>query len=555
MQRQGDFNGAISIYRSLLAHDPGNADALHYLGLVMLQTGRLEEAEKLMKQSLQINPHDANTLCDLATVKLKNNKVENALSLYGKVLDLNPNHLDALNNMGKAFIKINKPLDALPLFERLTKIRPNASKAHFDLANTRYKLGDLSTAVESYRKAVDLAPENGKTRVQLGEALESMGKFKQAKMQYLSVLRREPESPYALARLLQLKHSDFDPVVVERAQKVATGNHLKSGIRAQLNFSLAQYYDSHCLYEEAFKFAKKAKDEWYANRPATSTEFSQSTDRLVDIFTWDYFASRSNLGNPSNIPIFIVGMPRSGTTLTEQILASHSQVAPAGELSMMLDLGRQVQELSTTHQAYPEGLRDFGKSELLTLADRYLSRLEKISQSAPRITDKLPFNFIHIGLIAVLFPNAKIVHCHRNPMDTCLSCYFTSFNEQIQFANDLTVMGRYYLEYQRLMKHWQKLLPGRIHNVRYESIVENTETEVQNLLNFCGLEWEDACLSFYETGGGVKTPSRWQVRQPIYSNSVNRWLHYEKQLHSLYEVLSPLLRESEQAHTRPAGFH
>lgn len=543
MQRQGKFNEAADVYKSLLANNPDDFDALHYLGLAMAQGGRLTEAGPLLERASNLNPHCANTLSDLATVKLKTSQIADALALYGKALSINPNHLDALNNMGKALLKINKPKDALPLFEHLTRIRPHAAPAFFDLASTHYKLGNVTAAIENYRNAVKLDPDNSRTRVHLGEAFESMGQFKQARMQYLSILRREPGNPLALARILQLKDSDPDSILVETAKRIADDKAIQANPRALLNFSIAQYHDRNHLYDEAFQYLRKANDYWFKNRPFITSEFTSAVNRLIRIFGKEFFESTTGFGHSSNLPIFIVGMPRSGTTLTEQILASHSRVAPGGELSMMLDLAQQVQQLSGTRRAYPEGVQDLGRPEFSTLAERYLARLKDVSHDAQRITDKLPFNFIHVGLIAALFPNSRIIHCHRNSLDNCLSCYFTSFNEEIQFANDLTVLGKYYLEYSRLMQHWQSVLPGRILNVKYEAVVRDTEKEVRSILNFCGLEWEDACLDFHNTKGGVKTPSRWQVRQPIYSNSVERWLHYKQHLQPLIDVLGPALAD------------
>lgn len=208
---------------------------------------------------------------------------------------------------------------------------------------------------------------------------------------------------------------------------------------------------------------------------------------------------------------------------------------------MLLKVSYQIRELSRSGEPYPRGLRTVGRMGLRQMARRYLDHLDKVASGAARVTDKLPFNFMHLGVIALLFPNARIVHCRRHPLDNCLSCYFTGFAEQIRFANRLDTLGRYYLDYERLMRHWRAVLPVEIYDLHYEELVQNTEKEIRALVDFCGLPWEDACMSFHKTRRGVRTPSRWQVRQPIYSGSVQRWENYAEHLEPLARILEPIL--------------
>jgi hypothetical protein len=232
-------------------------------------------------------------------------------------------------------------------------------------------------------------------------------------------------------------------------------------------------------------------------------------------------------------------MPRSGTTLVEQILATHSRVAAGGELPTITNLAA---EIGRTGEAYPQGVRTLGGTGLAQLARRYLGKLETVSPDAPHVTDKMPFNFMHLGLIAALFPDAAIIHCRRGALDTCLSCYFTSFSENLLFASNQEALGYYYLDYRRMMDHWRLILPKPMLDVEYEQLVSNTEETVRALLKYCGLEWEPACLQFHRTARGIRTPSRWQVRQPIYSSSVGRWCRYDRHLQPLRDVLTPVLQ-------------
>ncbi len=279
--------------------------------------------------------------------------------------------------------------------------------------------------------------------------------------------------------------------------------------RVRLRLALARYHDGHGHYDIAFEHLQQGKSLHFKNHAFDSDAFTTDIDRRM----------RGSIGLSvrggkagAARPIFIVGMPRSGTTLVEQILASHSRVAGGGELPTIMNIAADLQRLAGGNPpgGLPEEVRD-------GLAQRYMGALKALPPGASFITDKMPFNFLHLDLIASLFPDAAIIHCRRGALDTCLSCYFTDFSEKLPFASDLGVLGRYWRDYHRLMEHWKAALPGRVLDVRYEQLVGDTATVVGEMLEFCALPWEDACLQFYRTSRAVRTPSRWQVRQPIYS--------------------------------------
>ena len=232
-------------------------------------------------------------------------------------------------------------------------------------------------------------------------------------------------------------------------------------------------------------------------------------------------------------------MPRSGTTLVEQILASHPAVAGGGELATLMTIASQFNAAGQGGLPYPEGVRAIRVDQAEQMAQRYLDHLDRISKSALRVTDKQPFNFTHLGLAQLLFPAATFIHCQRDPMDTCLSCYFVSFADSFGFASDLGTLGRYYRQYSRLMAHWEDVLPRPVLTVEYEALVTNLESVARGLVAHCGLSWDDRCLRFYETERSVRTPSRWQVRQPIYADSIGRWRRYERHLGPLMAALQP----------------
>ncbi|HUF20711.1 MAG TPA: sulfotransferase, partial [Burkholderiales bacterium] len=545
LQREGEFDAAASIYEELLERSPGDARALHYLGLARFQQDRLPEAERLIVESLQREPRNPNAWSDLGMVRVRADAPEQALEPLSKALALAPDHPDALNNMAQALRKLHRYDQALPLLERLVSLKPESAPARYALADTQYKSSDVTNAIANFQKAVRLDPADPRIRIGLGDACESDGRFKQAKMQYLAVLRREPNSPLALAKLLQLREGAVDLQWIERAQALAGDAATPDEGRIRLNVALGYWYDREKRHDEAFRRLKLGYDAQARREPFDADGYTRAIDNLTEVLTAEFFEAAPTSGIDSERPIFVVGMPRSGTTLIEQILASHSKVAGGGELSMLLNVSYQIGELSRSGEPYPRGLRSMGRMGLRQMARRYLDHLDRISPDAPRVTDKLPFNFMHLGVIALLFPKARIVHCRRHPLDNCLSCYFTGFAEQIRFANKLDTLGRYYLDYDRLMRHWHAVLPVPIRDLHYERLVHDTETEVRSLLDFCGLEWEEACLAFHNTRRGVRTPSRWQVRQPIYTESVQRWETYASQLEPLIRILAPILPAEE----------
>lgn len=538
LHRRGDVRGAILIYRKILERTPKEPVALHFLGLAMLQTGAAGSAEHFLERAVDANTANTNALADLAAAKYRLGKTAAAIALFNRVLETNPQHVDALRNLATALIEQQRFEEAVPLLERLTDVTRGSSRDLQDLARCRQRIGRISEAIAAYEKALEISPSENAARIGLGEACESAGRLKQARLQYLSVLRRDPSSPSAMAKLLRLPDAAPEPELIERAVRCASDSAANSAARSLLHSALAHFFDKRANYDSAFRHLEDGKALQRPIRSHDDVGYSNSVDRLIATFDADYFTRVSGMGVASQKPLFVLGMPRSGTTMMEQILSSHPRVAAGGELSTILTLVSRVGDSSSGRVAYPEGCNTLSAEEIKDFANVYLQRLAEVSKTHQHVTDKLPFNFIHIGFIATLFPNARIIHCARNALDNCLSCYFTEFSAQINFTGDLETLGNYYIEYRRLMNHWRRVLPGRIIDVQYEDMVTDTESGVRHVLDFCGLDWDDACLNFHQTHRDIQTPSRWQVRQPVHSNSVGRWRCYERQLEPLIRRLN-----------------
>jgi tetratricopeptide (TPR) repeat protein len=291
-------------------------------------------------------------------------------------------------------------------------------------------------------------------------------------------------------------------------------------------------------YDEAIDHFQKAKR--VSGHDFDIAAYRRWVDAMIDRFSPALLAEKADLGDPTEVPVFVLGMPRSGTTLTEQICASHPIAHGVGEITKMRVLATYMGLSRTSVETFGESVHMMSKDRSRALAADYLRFARKSSPGALRVIDKMNHNFELIGLIAILFPNARIIHCRRDAIDTCVSCFMTPFNDKHGYNTDLQTLGLYYREYDRLMRHWNSVLPGRIYECRYETLVADQEAESRRLIDHLDLPWDDACLRYYEARRAVATPSRWQVRQPVYKTSVKRWKNYENKIQPLIEALGDL---------------
>jgi len=365
----------------------------------------------------------------------------------------------------------------------------------------------------------------------LGSLFQSMGQMEASIACYEKALAMNPEYSEAQYNLSKIKPEQKQIPIIEKKLKNPTVSELDS---IHYHFALGYILNNANSYEKAFEHFCKANSLKRKAKFYNSQSHSDFIDSLIEIYSKNYFQDKITCGSESELPVFILGMPRSGTTLVEQIVSSHPQVYGAGELETIRQIEKAITKQYESSLSYPECMSSCDKSTTLKLSSEYLEKLTNNSNEAIRVTDKMPRNFLRIGLIKTLLPKARIIHCQRNALDTCTSIYLNYGNG---YSFNLAELGQYYLDYVRLMKHWHNLFPSQILDVKYEELVMHQERVSRQLIEYLGLEWDEKCLDFHKNKRIVNTSSFLQVRQPIYNNSINRWKHYEKHLGPLIEIL------------------
>jgi tetratricopeptide (TPR) repeat protein len=422
----------------------------------------------------------------------------------------------ALINQGELERSLDLFDEAMVSFQRAVELEPNCPVAIQHLANANLDSGNVEIALQQFERAIEMNPQHGKTHFRYTRAKRFHADAKTK--QYVSVL-----------------------------QSLVADQQLHFSQQIHANFALAKVledlgdYDQSWLHYDRANRLKPSHSQSLSaahakGRPVgIEPPLERIANDAIQLFTPEFFAERRGIGNPDPTPVFIVGMPRSGTTLTEQILSSHPLIAGAGELKLMEQMWREF--VATSTQASPHSLSLLDSYNVREFSTIYLNHLNSFRTHELRVTDKMPTNFLHLGLIALLFPQATAIHCRRNPMDVLVSCYCQ--NLSAPFC-DLDQLVHYYRNYRRLMDLWERVLPIKIHSVDYESLVEDPEPNSRALIEACGLEWEEQCLRFEHNERAVHTPSKWQVRQPLYSTSVEKWRRFEPQLQSIAtQITSP----------------
>ncbi|MDE2112559.1 MAG: sulfotransferase [Alphaproteobacteria bacterium] len=463
--------------------------------------GRFEEAERHYLAALKTHPDHPAALHPLAVLCMETGRFEEAAYRFERVLFVRPDLAVALLGLGNALNALGRPIEALVAFGKLRAIDPKNAAAFFGIGHAARSLGRLEESREAFERAVTLAPKC---------------------------------APYHYALATAGRFNENDPRLAALEELARSEETLPKDQKADLHFALAKAHDDMKHYETAFGHLQKGNAIKRALVSYNETQEMEIFQALLSSFTPEVFAARREVGDPSNVPVFVVGMPRSGTTLVEQILASHPEVFGAGEL---MDMYKLVGS-GYAGTNFPFDISLLSGDALRRFGGLYAARVHVLAPQAKRVVDKLPANFRLIGLIHLALPNARIIHVRRNSRDTCLSCYFNLFSQDINFAYDLAELGRYYKAYETLMAHWRAVLPAcAILEVQYEALVDHFEAEARRMVEYCGLEWHEGCLKFHETERVVHTVSAAQIHQPIYGSSVGHWLHYKNRLQPLLDAL------------------
>jgi tetratricopeptide (TPR) repeat protein len=566
-----DFAGAEECGRRVIASRPDIPTAHFNLGIALQKQGKYQEAIDCLRQAILLSPNyaEAHNELGVALQLVGEGDLDSAVECYRKALALKPAYPEAHYNLATALRDLSNKDDAEAHFEETLRLNPMMLEAYIAYGIMLKEYGQYAKAAATFQMATQHFPNDLGLAVELGMALLDLGQQQKAEQNFERVLKLQPDNVEVCARLAQLsdRKGEFEagyawlrPLLEKGTDSVsvalafaALAKHLgqqeqaiallerllqdrkTATERKIMHFALGKIYDEQKSYDQAFKHYQSANE--LDNKKLDMEWMGGKFDELITVFSEEDIARRPRASNKSRLPIFIVGMPRSGTSLIEQILATHGDVYGAGELEAMPNLVSSLPRLLDSKLHYPYCVDLLKRKGIDEIAQRHLARLAAYSSQAKKVTDKLPHNFLHLGMIDMLFPGARIIHCMRDPIDTCLSIYSLPFNATHRYASDLVNLGAYHRRYQGLMAHWKKVLRVPILEVQYEELVANQEEETRKMLDFCGLGWDERCLRFYESERATLTFSYDQVRRPLYKKSVARWKNYEQHLNPLITAL------------------
>jgi Flp pilus assembly protein TadD len=538
------------------------------LGSALDGLGKLAEAESAFCRALEIDPVDGAALNNLGTIYLRNGNFDRSAAMFGRYLAQEPNDAAVLSQRAGAFIELSRLEDAERDLEAVFRLAPDSimglknraklniareawpaaradleavllrapedAPALVDLGTIATKLGDNALAVELYQKAISLDPRSADAHCNLGITLSERGDLDGAETSLRAALDLQPGHVSAIFAL-GTGRTPLDNDFLSRAEELSASDDLDDKQSAKLKFALAHQYEKCGVYGRAFQMAAAANARRKRSLEIANEGFSPDShqaylERIKTVFTAEFFADRKFDFGPPAPPIFILGMPRSGTTLVEQIVAGHSAVETAGELDSIEDLCRSTGD-------FPGAVANLSDQSLVQLAKTYLAGTGERCPNADQVIDKMPFNYIFLGFIHLLFPGARVIHCRRNLIDTGVSCFFQGFVKPHGWSTDLAHLGFYLKEYQTLMEHWNSVIPGAVLEVDYENLAIDPESIGRQIMEYVGVDWEPNSLLFHERRSNVTTASKWQVREPVYTRSIGRWRHFENQLKPMIDAL------------------
>jgi tetratricopeptide (TPR) repeat protein len=571
LQMLGRSEDAIVHHQSALAIKPDYAEASNNLGNALHLSGRSEEAIAHYEQALALRPHYAPAHNSLGITLHALGRPEEAITQYEKALAIRQAYPEAYNNLGRALATLGRFDEAIAHYQHALAIKQNYAHAHINLgdaltavgrydeamahynealainpkdvqardcvAKTLQLLDRTDEAISHWEKVLAIAPDHVDARNRLGSALREIGRLDEAIPAFETAIALAPRKAASYLNLTTSKRlTAADPHFLAMTKLAREMDSLPVDDQIYLHFALGKAFADLKDHQQSFRHLLQGNSLKRRQIKYNEAKTLERFERIRSVFTAELLRDKQKFGDPSSVPVFIIGMPRSGTTLVEQILASHPRVFGAGELHELQNLATTIR--APTGTEFPEVVAAMSGEQLRELGVSYLRAIQRRGPRAERITDKMPANFMWAGLITLVLPNARIIHTRRDPRDTALSCFSILFEAGQDHTYDLAELGRYIRAYQNLMEHWRTMLPaGVMLDVQYEEVVGNLEVEARRIVAHCGLDWNDACLAFYKTERSVRTASATQVRQPIYQSSVGRWRRYEDQLQPLLQAL------------------
>lgn len=572
LQQRGDFVGADAIYAQILAEAPDQPDALHYRGLLKHQSGDGLEAVRLMKKSVEIGLPNAGYFYNLGRVLHEQGATIEAQEYLEKAIALIPSHAGAWSLLGETYEDLGMQFKACEHYRKAHELEPAARVHSLNLARSLRLCGELKdagdiseaylqehpgdaefaflqtqclidsgnaeAAIEKLRLVLRAEPLSAPLQHAMGMLLSELGRFEQAKEYFSKALAIDPQFYGAYFNLAAIQDFSGDQTATDELEKRVRQHPPRDphmGVAAE--FTLGKMLDDQGRYDQAFTHFQRGNSIMRGLLRYSTSAQKIYVDSLIEHLNADFIEGHRSAAHASDVPVFILGMLRSGTSLAEQILAGHSQISGGGELMFMPQAIRKYTEQPAAVTG--DKIAALPDETLKAIGAHYLAKLEEFYPSKRRVTDKLPGNFMIIGLIRTLFPMARIIHCVRDPLDTCLSCYVTHFDGGHPYTYDLQELGEYYRMYRSLMTHYQGLIGDEhILTVRYEDLVSDVEAEAKRMLEFCGLDWEPACIEFSKVARAVKTASLYQVRQGAHTRSVGRAQRYAAHLEPLRKILA-----------------
>jgi len=536
----GRAKEAVAHFTRAIVLEPRHALSFNNLGNLLRDEGKPLEAEMQLRRAIALNPNYVEAHYNLAITLAAQGRLDEAAAQYRHALTLAPNFANARNNLGILLQQQGKPDEAAVQFRQVIECDPKDARAHYNLGNLLRAKADYTAAIEHYKRSLATQPESADAWNNLGAALAERGDIEAAREAYQKAVAADPtRAAYHrnLANSKRFEPGDLQLSVME--QLAANPAPVPEQERVDLQFALGKAYADLKQHERSFRHLLAGNALKRAQAGYDEAEAIGYMQRIRTIFDAELLRAKAGHGEAASTPVFIVGMPRSGTTLIEQIIASHPKAFGAGEL---FDLDNIVQSLAGLNGGalrFPEVVAVMSGEQLREVGARYLAAIRAVAPTAERVADKMPWNFHFPGLIHLALPNARIIHARRDPVDTCLSCFSILFDgDGNRYTYDLGELGRFYRSYESLMAHWRAVLPpGVMIEVQYEDVVAGLEEQARRIIAHCGLDWHDACLAFHETRRPVRTSSVAQVRQPIYQSSVGRWWPYREHLRPLLDEL------------------